>query len=260
MKEVAHDPRLETDLAKQALERVKDFPAAVEAVKKLCYTAAGDGLDSIQAVHNLEMIVSIDDETLMRETKALAGDNEIRVDSVYYDDFFENPSIYWALVVQNNRAAYVPFEAEAIEKKVSRLNLSTDEGYQELCDVCLSCLKEKGFNISALPKIEDASPALQYVFNDFWSSENDNYFIEQDDGSWDVIGISKEEFIRQIDQDIEKFNLQEAIVADSDDALYSVYPDLLAAFSTKNEEQSRSVELEKGNKKNPSKEKAPAVR
>ena len=208
VKEVARDPRLETDLAK----------------------------------------------------KALTGDNDIRVDSVYYDDFFEDPSIYWALVVQNDRATYVPIDAEAIEEQVSRLNLSTNEGYQELCEVCLSCLKEKGFYLSDLPQIEDASPALQYVFNDFWNSENDNYFIEQDDGSWDAIGISKEEFIRQIDQDIEKFHLEEAIVADSDDALYSVYPDLLAAFSTKNDEKSQCVELENGNKKKPSKEKAPAVR
>ncbi len=59
------DPRLDTDLSRKALDRVKDYPEVVEAVKKLCYVSAGgDGFDALQATRKLNTIVSLDNKSL----------------------------------------------------------------------------------------------------------------------------------------------------------------------------------------------------
>ncbi len=179
----------------------------------------------------------------------------MNVDSVFYDDSFDEPDIYWAMAIDNGRASYVPIPAEEIENRLPDGNLSSTDYDKQLCEVCLSYLQDHNFSLSDLPEIEEASPAIQSIFEDFWCSENDNYFIEEDQPSfWEDLHLTKEEFIRQIDSDIEKFNLYDAIEKDDYDAMYCVYPELLSSFSTKTEPLVQSLDKDKTQDKKDKKE------
>lgn len=184
----------------------------------------------------------------------------MKVDSVFYDDFFEEPEIYWALAVEKDRCTYVPIPAEEIENRLPDGNLSSTDYDKQLCEVCLSYLQDHNFSLSDLPKIEEASPALQSIFEDFWSSENDNYFIEESESSfWESLHLTKEEFIGQMDADIEKFNLSDVIAKDEYDALYCVFPELLSSFSTKDESLVQSIDKSSKDKAQDKKDKKERV-
>ncbi len=135
----------------------------------------------------------------------------------------------WACIEEKDRWCYWGEYAETIN---DALGLDKDEtitikNYEEF-------LKKSNVDITKLPRIEDTTPAMQYIYSNIVNSENNMWFVEYPDengGEWDELNLTQEEFEKQIDSDIEKFKLYNYITKNEDDALYTAYGGLQYQFT-----------------------------
>lgn len=94
-------------------------------------------------------------------------------------------------------------------------------------------------NFSERPCIDDASPAMRNLFDNMESAEAITFFDLEGDEEWKNLGISREEYERQIDSDIQRYGLDGIICKYNDeDCLYTCYGDFLCFFA-----KSRGMEL-----------------
>ncbi len=87
-------------------------------------------------------------------------------------------------------------------------------------------------DFSKRPRLENASPALQALFDEMENADSITYFVSDKDRVWEDLGLSREEYENQIDGDIKKFGLDGIICKYNDeDALYTCYGDFLCSFT-----------------------------
>ncbi len=89
--------------------------------------------------------------------------------------------------------------------------------------------------IAELPHISEANPATKYLFREIYDEGSPILFISNDSPIWGQLQMSKEEFERQVDEDIQRFHLDYRIDKDGVDFLYCCSPSLACAFSVDSE-------------------------
>lgn len=89
--------------------------------------------------------------------------------------------------------------------------------------------------ISTIPHIEDANTATRIMWHELMSADDSMMFVEDDDLDWflNKTKLTIEEFIQQVDEDIEKYNLQDVIEKNVDDCLYVCYGMFMQKFTAK---------------------------
>ena len=137
-----------------------------------------------------------------------------KVESVYVD--FD---LVWAHVCGNGRHCY-----EAVERDEIPDNVELEDGAQEI-------LRERNFSLATLPHIETATKAMRHLWESVMESESCMYYVEDDEAPWEYLDMTKEEFVEQVDSDVEKFGLQDVVCKDYEDSLYYCYGGLMGAFS-----------------------------
>ncbi len=138
----------------------------------------------------------------------------------------------WAHVVHNNRHCYWGCKVNDV------FPLNYSEYYDDEKDrkLLLDKIIRNGFDPAKLPHIEEASPAMQYLWNNITYSKNCMWFVDDEEkiefstsyGDWK---LTKKEFQRQIDADIQKYHLEDVITKNEDEAMYTCYGDLQSKFS-----------------------------
>lgn len=89
-------------------------------------------------------------------------------------------------------------------------------------------------DFSKRPHIEDASLALQTLYDAMESAEAAIYFDLEENRAWDNLSLTREEYEKQIDEDIEKFGLDGIVCkynTGETEALYTCYGSFLYHFS-----------------------------
>ena len=150
----------------------------------------------------------------------------------------EDTKTLWMVALdQNNRIGYLPLDTDKHPAFSEILNSAMPFRAEETLKRASELLRADNSideNFSMRPHIEDASPALQLLFDEMESfSDSITYFVEENDQIWEDLGISRQEFEQQIDSDIEKFGLSECVckLADDEATLYTCYGNLLCSFS-----------------------------
>lgn len=152
------------------------------------------------------------------------------VESIFSN--FDADDVVWGYVTENGRSCYRGINIDDLPGDFGDPNDDSPMQREIFCDI----LKKQGFDFTAIPHIEDATPAVQLLWKEIMGSENCMWFVEDDSdyygyNPWDEIGITREEFERQVDSDIEKYGLQDVIVKYDDDTLYTCYGDLMSSFT-----------------------------
>ena len=150
----------------------------------------------------------------------------IHVADWFYDEDGEQ---VWARVVHNNRYCYWGCKINDVFPP------GYDEfgGNKELSDkLLLDKIFRDNFDPAKLPYIEDASPAMQQLWRNITDSNNNMWFVE-DEESWVDLGLTKKEYQKQVDTDIKKYHLEDVITRYEDEAIYTCYGDLQSKFSGK---------------------------
>ena len=89
-------------------------------------------------------------------------------------------------------------------------------------------------DFSKRPHLEDASLALQALYDAMESAEAAIYFDLEGNQAWDTLGLTREEYEKQIDEDVEKFWLEGIVCkynTGETEALYTCYGSFLYHFS-----------------------------
>ena len=98
-------------------------------------------------------------------------------------------------------------------------------------------LKVNNINILSLPHIEDATPALQYLYREVMASDYSMYFVDHPEecgnSEWEDIGLTKEQFIEQVRSDIKKYHLEDVSAYMEDCSIFTCYGGLQGMFTTK---------------------------
>ena len=149
-------------------------------------------------------------------------------------DIFEGWGEFWFYIIDHGRGCwYNVYEDE----------LCLPHRYNEKIveKAIIDYVNANNVDILKLPYIEGATPAMQFVYDQLEQNEsNAHYYVERDDepADWDIIGISKEEFEKQIDSDIIKYDLEDYIEKyDYGSILYICYNQLQYNFTEKVEEE-----------------------
>lgn len=156
----------------------------------------------------------------------------IHVDNWFYDTA-DNEQV-WARVVHNNRYCYWGCKA----KDVFPDNLNLYDGCERGGKLLLDKIIRDGFDPAKLPYIEDASAAMQYLWHNITCSDNCMWFVDDDEfdfsGYYEDLKLTKEEFQKQVDADINKYHLEDVITKYEDaTVMYTCYGDLQSKFSEK---------------------------
>ncbi len=156
--------------------------------------------------------------------------------SVFLDPSEEESeaSRVWLLVADgNNREGYLCLDFEkypAFEQFANVGPMGTDADFKRAADLLRADDSIEDF--SKRPHLEEASPAMQFIFDELEGSDSITHFVDEENCDWEDLGLSREEFEKQIDTDIQKFGLDEVVCKyNSDGALYTCYGDLLCSFS-----------------------------
>lgn len=168
------------------------------------------------------------------------------VSTVNYDELkvvsaYEDNELVWAEVAEHGRMAYIDIGKDELffVRKYGVCpdpKLPYEEYERELCHDVSLVLQDRAkegnpVDIAGMHHITEANPATRYLYDQVYESENSMHFVEYDDAPWEDIGISKEEFERQVDEDILKFHLADVIEKDTEDCLYTCYGNLASVFS-----------------------------
>lgn len=148
------------------------------------------------------------------------------------ENYYEDGDTTYLLLKENNRYCYLPVEAEHLENVPGD---TIEEAIQYY-------IRNHNIHITSLPHIEKTSKALQYIFNQLSSSDNNMWFVgEEDDEPWkdQKLNLTKKEFETQLDNDIKKYKLEDYIEKGNpewdhpfnDKLLYTVYGGLQGKFT-----------------------------
>lgn len=147
----------------------------------------------------------------------------------------EEDSRVWLLVNdQNHRHGYlcVNFDAHPAYEELVDPDMTKEKQQARAAELLAADNTMQDF--SKRPHIEDASLALQALYDAMESAEAAIYFDLEENRAWDNLGLTREEYEKQIDEDIEKFGL-EGIVCKYNtgemESLYTCYGSFLYHFS-----------------------------
>ena len=122
-------------------------------------------------------------------------------------DIFPDPSVpeermdrAWMLAVdQEGRTGYLclPFDKYHAFAEFSNVSLPSDDKLARAAELLLA--EDSIPDFSSRPRIEDASPALQNLFDQMESADAITYFDSEAHEEWKTLGISREEYEKQID-------------------------------------------------------------
>lgn len=154
----------------------------------------------------------------------------IHVDDWFYD--IAGSEQIWARVVHNNRYCYWGCKTKDVFPDSQDFYDGCKQGSKLLLDKIL----RDGFDPAKLPHIEDASPAMQYLWHNITDSDNCMWFVDNDEfefsSYYEDLKLTKEEFQKQVDADIKKYHLEDVITKYEDaTAMYTCYGDLQSKFS-----------------------------
>lgn len=107
---------------------------------------------------------------------------------------------------------------------------------EEMLPVLQEIVNRLDVSLSNRPKIEDASPALQYIYQEILDADGECYFVptaEDDSYIFDRLGLTEEEFERQVTEDIAKYDLDLGLMPGDPEnyELFMAFPVLRDAFS-----------------------------
>lgn len=151
----------------------------------------------------------------------------IRISDWFYDDEGEQ---VWAQVNCNNRYAFWGCKTKDVFPDNQAFHDDREQGKKFL----LGKIIRDGFDLVELPHIEDASPAMQQLWKNIMNSDNNMWFVDDtpEDGEWEELGLSKDEYQAQIDADILRYHLKDVITKHEDESImYTCYGDLQSRFS-----------------------------
>lgn len=141
----------------------------------------------------------------------------------------------WLLVNdQNHRHGYlcVNFKEHPAFLELVNPDLSTENQQARAAELLAADHTMQDF--SKRPHLEDASLALQALYDAMESAEAAIYFDLEGNRAWDTLGLTREEYEKQIDEDIETFGLEGIVCkynTDEKEALYTCYGAFLYHFS-----------------------------
>lgn len=145
------------------------------------------------------------------------------------EDFFTDEDLLYIAVSEKGRFCYLYAEIKDVVGNDEEV--ITKETVMEYLD-------RNNINILSLPHIEDASPALRYLYKAVMESDYSMYFVEQpeEDGNceWEEIGLTMEQFIEQVQADVKKYHLEDEVVYKEDMAIFTCYGGLQSRFTTLN--------------------------
>ncbi len=154
----------------------------------------------------------------------------IHIDDWFYD--IAGDEQIWARVIHNNRYCYWGCETKDVFPDSQDFYDGCEQGNKLLLDKIL----RDGFDPAKLPYIENASPAMQYLWHNITDSDNCMWFVDNDEfefsSYYEDLKLTKEEFQKQVDADIKKYHLEDVITKYEDaTAMYTCYGDLQSKFS-----------------------------
>lgn len=147
-------------------------------------------------------------------------------------DIVEDGDTTYLLLEEENRHCYYPVDTKDIE----------GESDEEVNSNIIKYIRKNNIRIKSLPHIENTSKALQYVFDQLCSSDNNMWFIgPEDDQPWDQqnLDFTRKKFETELDADIKKYKLENYIEKGdpewnhpfNDKVLYTVYGGLQGKFT-----------------------------
>ena len=149
------------------------------------------------------------------------------ISNVFEEDVFK-----YFYIKDNGRGCYFRVEDYELEDYLPVKGIYTDE---ELHDAIYKWA-DKNLDISKLPCIEDATPAMRILYEQVSMSENNVFFLKEGEDFKDAFGMTQKEFERQVDSDVEKYDLEDVVVKHDSDALYGCYGNLQSCFTEKVEQ------------------------
>ena len=159
-----------------------------------------------------------------------------------FKEYPDNPAdhIIWVgLISADNRAGYICIDGEEYPKYENALSTSEPKAVvKDLLESDAAIVKE----FHDRPRIENSSFAMQKTLEAAKEMESMMLFVGEDDCPvWKNHALSKAEYERQMDADIDKFGLQ-CIAKHEDGCLYVCYQDFLCSFTEKGRELDREAE------------------
>ena len=154
-------------------------------------------------------------------------------------DVFEDDDVIYFHIAKNGRGGYQNVELNQLKKYLPHEEDNTDEEFEKaICNWA-----KDNLDISKLPHIEDTTPAMQYLYNRVSSSENNMYYLDDVEDFNDELGMSQEEFEKQVDSDVEKYGLENVVVKNFDEALYACFGNLQCSFTEKVEQSNEKYDF-----------------
>ena len=149
-----------------------------------------------------------------------------------YPDDPDDHNIWVGLISTANRAGYLCIDGEKHPAFEDVFDQATPkEHVKELLNKDVSIITEL-MSFHNRPHIEDASFAMQKTLEAAKEMESMMLFVGEDDCLvWKDHSLSRQEYERQMDADIEKFCLSKTIVKNEEDCLYVCYQDFLCSFT-----------------------------
>ncbi len=164
-------------------------------------------------------------ETAPKEMIQEVNESGLQLGEIYYDD-----PTYWTEAQKENRKIRVVLDSSEVNERLGTYT-SPEENLKDVAKIFTDYIQEHITDINSLPHITEANLATKYLYKNLYEGSGDMFFVENYDTPWEDLNISKEEFIRQVDEDVERFNLQNVIEKQSYDCLYTCYSDLSVRFS-----------------------------
>lgn len=157
---------------------------------------------------------------------------------------FNDGELVRAEIAENDRVSILDFSLQELERfgPLPDFSLPNEEYDALLKDIVNKAIQDLSPDIKGLPYISDANPATRQLFKEIYHLEFVTLFIGNDDHpSWNRLHISKEEFERQVDEDIRRFHLERFVEKDGVAFLYCCSGDFSQAFSVDPEHKELSL-------------------
>lgn len=158
-------------------------------------------------------------------------DNKTR--KIEITDVFEDndEDLVYFYVSDNGRGCWQNIEVDELKKYLPEKEYDFDK---EIEGAICKWVNDN-LDISKLPNIEDATPAMRLLYKRVSTSENNMFYLDIEKGEDfnEIYGMTQEEFKRQVDSDVKKYNLENVIDKAYDGALYVCFGNLQSAFTEK---------------------------
>ena len=148
--------------------------------------------------------------------------NTLVIEAVYID-----MDKAWIRVIDRGRACYIIMDSEKVYELMDK-GAYEENRYIPIRDY----FRNHGVDILKKHHIENVFPATKFLWEEVVSSETGMCFIyPHNEDIWQSLGITRKEFEAQVDADIMSYGLENSIVKNKDDALYTCNSNLQSIFT-----------------------------